>query len=1075
MALIPAERLVDWTSGTATGVPGGIPGYADGPAARTMYVNALTGELGAGGMYGGTLAEGDGSTDDTAALQAMLDACPSGQYVYVPEPSVYYKITTLGFGPSNSNITLKGDGPTLTLIKSTATTTAFIIGDSRVPVIPDGASAADMEVVSGLAKGATTLTIGDATNISVGQMVLLNVDLDEDSPDASTASFRFLVKQWVKVTGKTSDTITFFPPLYSDYGGGTIDAKILVAPGQSEGVGIEDLFIEMDPVGQTGFDLHAAYGSWILNCRIKGIVNYAAKMSNLLQCEVRHNLIDPRDSSGTSGAGILVDQSSACLVEDNVIVGEWITIIMMISGGSGNAISRNFGDSPHTYDTNHAPSNQFNVWEGNAGSGSMTSDGYFGGERYATFYNNYVPAISLKRFSRDTNIVGNVFSVAENGVPGNTGFPNIVNESYTTPGAEFYPGNHTVPWRDWGMDGTTAAITMGTGTGYLAVGAYAIGATAITVDTGSGTILTGDLVTFSGSAHTYIVESFSGGVINLGMVSTFPASGAKGLLEGIADNATVTISKLGMGTGTGYQTVGSYGVDDTEITVDTGSGTILPNDVVSFAGSSFRYHVVSFIGGVVTISTNNTQSGTGLRAVVGDNVAMTVSTDYVRVNYSSGLLYSYDGFNYQYPYIHWDSFALNQRYRVAVATASYAILINDQSTPNAVAAPAISTDLDAIGPGSYIGNPPEGSFQELDLGVEATLTLKGNRYADGYFDPLGGDSLPSSLIYGETRPAWLDVDEAEYPGSSFDLMPFDPEGGTPASNSDIPAGFRFFFLVDPEFVSAGINTAGNEVTFAYNKPVQIGAGGSGGATASGGITLTFDRVSGSTVVFTTSRIISEGEAVTVSYVNPGNGIEAVSNGNDVPNMTDVEASNSSSVTTGVVYFGPDEVDMTSDYSYPDSGTIIFSKATVTSNGNAVAVRWYIAANDYSPPVRVILCAMDGTKLGASTSNGNVAGFDRWQSLTITSTPVIKDTDYLVGVQFLGNGDPVLRKLEGQGANASYYAEGNPFGSPFPDTVTGITGVTYQVAIQLRVVVVGSTTFDGSGSTTFTGAGSVTFG
>src|SRR4051812_33618619 len=46
-------------------------------------------------------AVGDGVTDDTAAIQAAIDAATPGTVVYFPRPSVYYKIT------SSINVTSK--------------------------------------------------------------------------------------------------------------------------------------------------------------------------------------------------------------------------------------------------------------------------------------------------------------------------------------------------------------------------------------------------------------------------------------------------------------------------------------------------------------------------------------------------------------------------------------------------------------------------------------------------------------------------------------------------------------------------------------------------------------------------------------------------------------------------------------------------------------------------------------------------------------------------------------------------------------------------------------------------------
>lgn len=75
--------------------------------------------------------------------------------------------------------------------------------------------------------------------------------------------------------------------------------------------------------------------------------------------------------------------------------------------------------------------------------------------------------------------------------------------------------------------------TKGTGASYQLNGALAVGATTIAVDTGSGTILAGDIVTIAGDANKYVVASaLSGGSFTIG---------APGLLAAAADNAAVTV------------------------------------------------------------------------------------------------------------------------------------------------------------------------------------------------------------------------------------------------------------------------------------------------------------------------------------------------------------------------------------------------------------------------------------------------------------------------------------------------------------------------------------------------------
>lgn len=75
--------------------------------------------------------------------------------------------------------------------------------------------------------------------------------------------------------------------------------------------------------------------------------------------------------------------------------------------------------------------------------------------------------------------------------------------------------------------------TKGTGASYITDGTYAVGATAITVDGGTGTILAGDVITFAGDTNKYVVTgALAGGVVTIG---------ATGLREALADGVALTV------------------------------------------------------------------------------------------------------------------------------------------------------------------------------------------------------------------------------------------------------------------------------------------------------------------------------------------------------------------------------------------------------------------------------------------------------------------------------------------------------------------------------------------------------
>ena len=94
-------------------------------------------------------------------------------------------------------------------------------------------------------------------------------------------------------------------------------------------------------------------------------------------------------------------------------------------------------------------------------------------------------------------------------------------------------------------------------------------------------------------------------------------------LQGFALRNSGGISVHTKGTGASYQLSAAGAVGDTAISVDTGSGTILAGDVVTFAGTSDKYMVnTALSGGSFSIGKP------GLLAIEADNDAVTVGNSY---------------------------------------------------------------------------------------------------------------------------------------------------------------------------------------------------------------------------------------------------------------------------------------------------------------------------------------------------------------------------------------------------------------------------------------------------------------
>lgn len=80
------------------------------------------------------------------------------------------------------------------------------------------------------------------------------------------------------------------------------------------------------------------------------------------------------------------------------------------------------------------------------------------------------------------------------------------------------------------------------------------------------------------------------------------------------------------GTGTSYQSnfASGYGVGTSSIALDTGSGTVLAGDVVTFAGDTNKYVVNTGVAAAGSIAIGKP----GTRATLADNVAMTIGNNY---------------------------------------------------------------------------------------------------------------------------------------------------------------------------------------------------------------------------------------------------------------------------------------------------------------------------------------------------------------------------------------------------------------------------------------------------------------
>lgn len=94
-------------------------------------------------------------------------------------------------------------------------------------------------------------------------------------------------------------------------------------------------------------------------------------------------------------------------------------------------------------------------------------------------------------------------------------------------------------------------------------------------------------------------------------------------LQGLMLKESAGVQTHTKGTGASYVTNGTFAVGDTVIDIDTGTGTVLAGDIVTFNGDTNNYVVTTALaGGSITIA------APGLQAALGDGVAMTVGNSF---------------------------------------------------------------------------------------------------------------------------------------------------------------------------------------------------------------------------------------------------------------------------------------------------------------------------------------------------------------------------------------------------------------------------------------------------------------
>lgn len=534
LACVPAFSAVytppntaTWTPGVTVGVPGGIP------TNRTNLINVTQAPYN---------ADNTGATNTVAAINAAINDAPQESVVYLPA-GTYRVDSQIYIAGNKTNITLRGAGIGNTIIDARGSVgVTFGLGVTwSNPFNPHST------ITAGLTAGSTTLTVASGTGFVANRGAHIVLPDDSAIPVVSTYGYTELGSFSVQVTAVSGNTITVSPAIPATFGV-TAGASLWQSEtATSYGIGVESMTISgtnSSGAFRNGVQGNGTlYGSWVTDLKIIDHANYGIFLADSMMVEVRRCWITG-GGTGPNHAGFLVNTITGGLYEDNIVIDNFPSFeVNFATVGSVFAFNYTKGGSKGL-DSNHAPQNAYNLYEGNV-TQSVQADGYYGGVQADTFFRNWVYSVdagsplysfSFCRFTRKYNLVGNIiqssgYAYGSDGV--SMGNPNLGNGSYNGT-AEPSTGDY---WLDYNS-GTGRSKTW---TGTLTSRPSDTAGT-VTLDTGQGTGFAAHLAaSFSGFAA---IGYGSGSLINtaafatpVGDVVTF--TGASGPLPALGASVTL--------------------------------------------------------------------------------------------------------------------------------------------------------------------------------------------------------------------------------------------------------------------------------------------------------------------------------------------------------------------------------------------------------------------------------------------------------------------------------------------------------------------------------------------------------
>jgi hypothetical protein len=409
--IIPANRRTLWQPGLTYN--GGIPNRT------TIYT---------------TLSPSGG--DDTPAIQTAINNCPAGQVVLLTAGT--FSINGGGISVFNSNCTLRGAGPgtgatggnfandNLSVLKGGGTGTFLVKSDRltqtnfgilSVGHAPDQFNPS-INLASDAVQGAYSVTLASTSGLSVGQVVLVDENTDNDPDvvwgpsfggpgDASRSWFSRQdrsLNQMMQITAINGNAVTFATPFHHTYSvANQAQLSTYIGP-MISGVGIEEMTLMGGQGGQGNIHLWTCQGCWVKHVESYWTNGPSIELAGCYQCEVRDSYMHETPNTNPGGAGYLFAMdfgTSESLVENNIMSNGNKVIVMRATGG-GNVIAYNYMDDSwgETYpdepeagvNAGHYTTAHMELIEGNY-SHHYNADSFWGNSVDITVFRNWLSGI----------------------------------------------------------------------------------------------------------------------------------------------------------------------------------------------------------------------------------------------------------------------------------------------------------------------------------------------------------------------------------------------------------------------------------------------------------------------------------------------------------------------------------------------------------------------------------------------------------------------------------------------------------------------------------------------------------